>query len=69
MRQSVAEGGVLTYTVTLKDNSGNVVTSTSRQQCSGCCELERCSNSGVDTSALPSSDDDQWWQPAAPISR
>ena len=58
---SVAEGGVLTYTVTLKDNSGNVVTVPASSSVAVAVNWSGVATAGVDTSALPSSCDDRWW--------
>ena len=52
---SVAEGGVLTYTVTLKDNSGNVVTVPAGSSVAVAVNWSGVATAGVDTSALPSS--------------
>ena len=62
MRQSVAEGGVLTYTVTLKDNSGNVVTVPAGSgSVAVAVNWSGVATAGVDTSALPSSVTIRWW--------
>ena len=58
--QRASQKAVLTYTVSLKDSSGNAVTVPAGSSVAGCSELERCGNSRCRYQRLASECDSQW---------